>query len=75
MNFLNNEAHYFSLVACVSHHRVGIFHLTDPPGLQTILKCTESGFHKHREDIEIYCEASHVEVSESYPIKVVDLRR
>eukprot|EP00638_Chattonella_subsalsa_P017728 CAMPEP_0117870924 /NCGR_PEP_ID=MMETSP0950-20121206/10157_1 /TAXON_ID=44440 /ORGANISM="Chattonella subsalsa, Strain CCMP2191" /LENGTH=405 /DNA_ID=CAMNT_0005723359 /DNA_START=102 /DNA_END=1320 /DNA_ORIENTATION=+ len=37
-----------------SQKRVGVFRLTEPDGLQTIMTCTLKGFHQHRSDITIY---------------------
>ena len=55
----------------------GIFRLTDPPGKQTILNCTQPGiFHPHAVD-NIYTEAlkpGHVVELEKAPLEVVDMR-
>ncbi|KAJ6572422.1 hypothetical protein DFH09DRAFT_1312715 [Mycena vulgaris] len=38
------------LCASKAHPNCGIFRLTDPPGLQTVLKCTaKQAFHPHPE--------------------------
>ncbi|KAJ7088886.1 hypothetical protein B0H15DRAFT_780457 [Mycena belliarum] len=53
----------------------GIFRLTDPPGLQTVLKCTaKQAFHPHP-DVPIYTDADrgHVQMREA-PLEIVDLR-
>ncbi|KAF7976920.1 hypothetical protein HWV62_5322 [Athelia sp. TMB] len=53
----------------------GIFRLTDPPGLETILHCQEKeAFHPHP-DVPIYTDADkgHIQVRE-IPIEIVDLR-
>ncbi|EIN14652.1 Mov34-domain-containing protein [Punctularia strigosozonata HHB-11173 SS5] len=53
----------------------GIFRLTDPPGLQTILDCTaKEAFHPHP-DVPIYTDADkgHV-VMKDNPLEIVDLR-
>lgn len=57
----------------------GIFRLTDPPGKQAILNCTQPGiFHPHHVD-NIYTEALRpghvVELDDSAtPLEVVDMR-
>ncbi|KAJ7926882.1 hypothetical protein B0H13DRAFT_2229354 [Mycena leptocephala] len=54
---------------------VGIFRLTDPPGLQTILNCSaEQAFHPHP-DGPIYTDADkgHVQMCEA-TLEIVDLR-
>ncbi|KAJ7594234.1 hypothetical protein C8J56DRAFT_926248 [Mycena floridula] len=53
----------------------GIFRLTDPPGLQTILACTEkAAFHPHP-DTPIYTDADkgHVQMKD-LTLEIVDLR-
>ncbi|KAJ7359495.1 hypothetical protein DFH08DRAFT_686188 [Mycena albidolilacea] len=53
----------------------GIFRLTDPPGLQTVLKCTaKQAFHPHP-DVPIYTDADkgHVQMREA-ALEIVDLR-
>lgn len=53
----------------------GIFRLTDPPGLETILGCTEkAAFHPHP-DQPIYTDADrgHVQMKDS-ALEIVDLR-
>ncbi|KAF1956735.1 STAM binding protein [Byssothecium circinans] len=56
----------------------GCFRLTDPPGKQTILNCTQPGiFHPHSVD-NIYTEAlkpGHVVELRNAPLDVVDMRR
>jgi STAM-binding protein len=57
--------------------KVGIFQLTDPPGLQTIASCKLKGFHPHDEPFAIYNNASHVTLSPpggGYTASVTDLR-
>ncbi|KAF7323792.1 MPN domain-containing protein [Mycena kentingensis (nom. inval.)] len=54
----------------------GIFRLTDPPGLKTVLNCTEKqAFHPHP-DVPIYTDADkgHVQMRDSAPLEIVDLR-
>ncbi|KAI0265418.1 hypothetical protein BC834DRAFT_879357 [Gloeopeniophorella convolvens] len=53
----------------------GIFRLTDPPGLQTILECdAKEAFHPHPER-PIYTDADkgHVQIRD-LPLEIVDLR-
>ncbi|KAJ7483837.1 hypothetical protein B0H11DRAFT_1862594 [Mycena galericulata] len=53
----------------------GIFRLTDPPGLQTVLQCTaKQAFHPHP-DVPIYTDADkgHVQMREA-ALEIVDLR-
>ncbi|KAH8827113.1 hypothetical protein DL96DRAFT_1529027 [Flagelloscypha sp. PMI_526] len=54
---------------------VGIFRLTDPPGLKTILDCNaKESFHPHP-DLPIYTDADkgHVKVKD-IPLEIVDIR-
>nr|GAT60500.1 predicted protein [Mycena chlorophos] len=54
----------------------GIFRLTDPPGLKTVLHCTEKqAFHPHP-DLPIYTDADkgHVQMRDGAPLEIVDLR-
>ncbi|KAF9531213.1 hypothetical protein CPB83DRAFT_849571 [Crepidotus variabilis] len=58
-----------------SNPNFGIFRLTDPPGLEAILGCTEKeAFHPHP-DIPIYTDADkgHVQIKDS-SLEIVDLR-
>ncbi|TFY76569.1 hypothetical protein EWM64_g7444 [Hericium alpestre] len=53
----------------------GIFRLTDPPGLQTILDCEiKEAFHPHPE-VPIYTDADkgHIQVRD-LPLEIVDIR-
>ncbi|GKZ67087.1 hypothetical protein AnigIFM50267_001354 [Aspergillus niger] len=55
----------------------GVFRLTDPPGLKTVLNCTQSGlFHPHGE-ANIYTDAlrpGHVFEAKGLEFETVDLR-
>ncbi|RHZ46940.1 putative endosome-associated ubiquitin isopeptidase (AmsH) [Aspergillus thermomutatus] len=55
----------------------GVFRLTDPPGLKTVLNCTQSGlFHPHAE-ANIYTDAlrpGHVFEAKGLEFETVDLR-
>lgn len=55
----------------------GVFRLTDPPGLSSILKCTQTGlFHPHI-DNDIYTDAlrpGHVHEAKGLKYDIVDLR-
>lgn len=58
-----------------SNPNFGIFRLTDPPGLQTILACdAKEAFHPHP-DLPIYTDADkgHVQMKD-LPLEIVDLR-
>ena len=66
-------------IVCAPKHEpsYGVFRLTDPPGLKTILHCTQSGlFHPHGEG-HIYTDAmrpGHVQELSGLGFEVVDLR-
>ncbi|CAG8624012.1 1360_t:CDS:10 [Ambispora gerdemannii] len=66
-----------AIVCAPKYDEVGIFRLTNPPGLDTILQCNERGFHPHPSDIKIYKNISdlpgHV-VVEEMDLTVIDLR-
>jgi STAM-binding protein len=55
----------------------GVFRLTDPPGLKTVLNCTQKGlFHPHAES-DIYTDAlrpGHVFEAQGLEFEIVDLR-
>ncbi|KAL9709135.1 hypothetical protein Ac2012v2_007488 [Leucoagaricus gongylophorus] len=58
-----------------SHPNFGIFGLTDPPGLSTILECEEKeAFHPHP-DLPIYTDADkgHVQMRDS-ALEIIDMR-
>ncbi|KAF9237134.1 hypothetical protein BU15DRAFT_76242 [Melanogaster broomeanus] len=51
----------------------GIFRLTDPPGLETILACNaKEAFHPHP-DLPIYTDKGHVQMKDM-ALEIVDLR-
>jgi len=53
--------------------RVGVFRLTEPAGLQTVMACTLTGFHQHPADVEIYQD---VNIDwKNRPFETVDMRR
>ena len=65
-------------VVCAPKHQpnFGIFRLTDPPGLQTILNCqAKESFHPHAESLPIYTDADkgHVQMKDM-TLEIVDLR-
>ncbi|KAG9100185.1 hypothetical protein FRC06_004460 [Ceratobasidium sp. 370] len=68
----------FAIVCAPSQSpNVGIFRLTDPPGLQIILKCTvKESFHPHSA-ANIYTDADqgHVKMMKKLDLSIVDLRR
>ncbi|KZV96042.1 hypothetical protein EXIGLDRAFT_833964 [Exidia glandulosa HHB12029] len=55
----------------------GIFRLTDPPGIQTIMACSaKDAFHPHPPDIPIYTDADkgHVQMQDNLQLEIADLR-
>ena len=66
-----------AIVCAPSKGDWGVFRLTDPPGMKTVLNCTQSGlFHPHVES-HIYTEAlrpGHVVEVDGLDFEVVDLR-
>ncbi|KAF8607118.1 Mov34-domain-containing protein [Ceratobasidium sp. AG-I] len=68
----------FAIVCAPSQSpNVGIFRLTDPPGLQVISKCTiKESFHPHTAG-NIYTDADqgHVKMMKKLDLSIVDLRR
>eukprot|EP00164_Ancoracysta_twista_P005272 GFYU01007214.1.p1 GENE.GFYU01007214.1~~GFYU01007214.1.p1 ORF type:complete len:133 (+),score=24.38 GFYU01007214.1:53-400(+) len=53
---------------------MGVFRLTDPPGMETIRNCTLSGFHVHGADeTSLFENCSHVKVISS-DVTVLDFR-
>ena len=55
----------------------GIFHLTDPTGVNLIRNCQERGFHPHEEPLDgtpIYEHCSHVYMNTNLKHDVIDLR-
>jgi len=67
-------------IVCAPRHNPdwGIFRLTDPPGLQAVLGCMQTGlFHPHAES-NLYTDAlrpGHVVEAPGLKFEVVDLRR
>lgn len=66
-----------AIVCAPSKGDWGVFRLTDPPGMKTVLNCTQTGlFHPHAEN-HIYTEAlrpGHVVEVNGLEFEVVDLR-
>ena len=66
-----------AIVCAPSKGDWGVFRLTDPPGLKTVLNCTQTGlFHPHVES-DIYTEAlrpGHVVEVDGLDFEIVDLR-
>ena len=66
-----------AIVCAPSKGDWGVFRLTDPPGMKTVLNCTQTGlFHPHAES-HIYTEAlrpGHVVEVNGLEFEVVDLR-
>jgi len=65
------------MVWLTSSYRWGVFRLTDPPGMKTVLNCHRPGlFHPHAEG-NIYTDAlkpGHVFEAKGLEFDVVDLR-
>ena len=70
-------AESIAIVCAPSKGEWGVFRLTDPPGMKTVLSCTQTGlFHPHAES-HIYTEAlrpGHVVEVDGLEFEVVDLR-
>ena len=66
-----------AIVCAPSKGDWGVFRLTDPPGMKSILNCTQTGlFHPHAES-DIYTDAlrpGHVYEAKGLEFEVVDLR-
>ena len=66
-----------AIVCAPSKGDWGVFRLTDPPGMKTVLNCTQTGlFHPHAES-HIYTEAlrpGHVVEVDGLEFEVVDMR-
>jgi len=55
----------------------GIFHLSDPAGVNVIKQCQQRGFHPHEEPRDgslIYEHCSHVYMNSNLRYDVIDLR-
>lgn len=67
-----------SIVCAPSKGDWGVFRLTDPPGMKTILNCSQTGlFHPHAGESAIYTDAlrpGHVYEAKGLEFDVVDLR-
>ncbi|KAL9137152.1 MAG: hypothetical protein Q9175_001637 [Cornicularia normoerica] len=66
-----------AIVCAPSKGDWGVFRLTDPPGMKTVLNCTQTGlFHPHGES-NVYTDAlrpGHVDEAKGLEFDVVDLR-
>ena len=66
-----------AIVCAPSKGEWGVFRLTDPPGLKTVLNCTQTGlFHPHAES-NVYTDAlrpGHVYEAKGLQFDIVDLR-
>ncbi|CDK29076.1 unnamed protein product [Kuraishia capsulata CBS 1993] len=73
-----NEA--IAIVCAPKFDQMGIYRLTDPPGIPTIANCNKKGFHPHDEkNIYVQCGHSsqtkgHVIIRDGLPFDVQDLR-
>ncbi|KAJ3359682.1 hypothetical protein HDU91_004843 [Kappamyces sp. JEL0680] len=52
---------------------LGVFRMTDPPGVQIVSECRLSGFHQHPQSDNLYARCSDV-VETKADVQVVDLR-
>lgn len=58
----------------------GIFRITDPPGMDIVMKCnSKETFHYHEKESQLYREisppsCSHVRIENTIGLKVIDLR-
>lgn len=62
------------LLFCSPH---GIFHLSDPSGVNVMRNCQQRGFHPHEEPEDgspLYEHCSHVYINQNLSCDVVDLR-
>lgn len=76
-----NEAIAIVCAPKANQKKIGVFRLTDPPGVPTITNCTKSGFHPHEEkNLYVECNrgkdvlSGHVVIKQELPFKVKDLR-
>lgn len=63
--------------------KIGVFRLSDPPGVPTITNCGQTGFHPHEEpNLYVDCNrisnkqvtSGHVVIKSGLPFKIKDLR-
>ncbi|CAG8485527.1 2012_t:CDS:10 [Paraglomus brasilianum] len=64
-----------AIVCAPKYNDIRIFRLSNPPGLQAVIKCTKRGFHPHAED-ELFVDISkngHV-INKNLDLRIADLR-
>ncbi|CAG8554285.1 10276_t:CDS:10 [Paraglomus occultum] len=64
-----------AIVCAPKYNDIRIFRLSNPPGLQVVIKCTKRGFHPHTED-ELFVDISkngHV-INKNLDLRIADLR-
>jgi STAM-binding protein len=62
------------MAPCDSRQTYGVFHLSEPGGLELIQACELRGFHEHPGGRTIYENASHVRFVDGGVSEIVDLR-
>ncbi|KAI9222057.1 hypothetical protein BC828DRAFT_379397, partial [Blastocladiella britannica] len=71
-----------AVVVSPRHGEIGVYRLSEPPGVQFLKQCPDSGFHPHPSDIQLYVSADtqqnpgvgHAMWVPGAPLHVVDLR-
>lgn len=73
-----NRWSYIIWIILITDGSWGVFRLTDPPGMKSVLGCTKTGlFHPH-DETNIYTDAlrpGHVYEAEGLHFDIVDLRQ
>lgn len=62
-----------AIVVAPTFNDIGTYSLSEY-GLESILRCRQSGFHPHPNEASIYGEARHVRIDDSLSVEVVDFR-
>lgn len=62
-----------AIVVAPSANEVDIFSLSEP-GLDSIMRCRQKGFHPHPNEANLYGKAKHVRIDDTLHVQVVDLR-
>lgn len=62
-----------AIVVAPSANEVDIFSLSEP-GLDSIMRCRQKGFHPHPNEATLYGKAKHVRIDDTLHVQVVDLR-
>lgn len=64
-----------AIVCAPKYNETGFFALTPSHGMQFIANCRLTGFHPHPNDPPLFGPVSHIKLSETTLLEVVDLRR